>query len=211
MVLEILCDISIFHFHVHTSPTSFQRFVPQKNCSHQVVKHLLCHQLLLWVSWRVLCPHPGDYIFINGPFFRWAGWWVGWIHYKKEDRSWFWFCSLSVIWGKVPEFRLAHRKFSEFWCFGNLEIWCFATCNCFSPSGPSQIISKKRVDQNDRPQDEGIEHGDSRILWIIITLPLAFNGSSSSFVDFRGVESDMWMYPRGKVASEKNQSGSEDW
>jgi len=49
------------------------------------------------------------------------------------------------------------------------------------------------------PQDEGIEHGDSRILSIIIILPLAFNmfnGSSSSWVDFRGVESDMWMYPK---------------
>ena len=156
--------------------------VRQKNCSHQVVKHLLCHQLLLWVSWRVLCPHPGDYIFINGPFFRWAGWWVGWIHYKKEDQSSFWFCNLSVIWGKVPEFRLAHRKFSELWC---LEIWKFDVLQLATVShhlDPRKLGQKERVDQNDRPQDEGIEHGDSRILWIIFILPLAFNGSSSSWV-----------------------------
>lgn len=97
--------------------------------------------------------------------------------------------------------------------FDVLEIWKFDVLQLATVShhlDPRKLFQKKRVDQNDRPQDEGIEHGDSRILWIIIILPLAFNGSSSSFVDFRGIESDMWMYPRGKVASEKNQSGSED-
>ena len=78
----------------------------------------------------------------------------------------------------------------------------------------ANYFKKKRLDQNDRLQDEGIEHGDSRILWIIIILPLAFNGSSSSwvfsFVDFRGVESDMWMYPKARSPVRRIRVESED-